>query len=245
MTKRKLLIANWKTYIQDLDTARDKIEEINSLLGDVDGVVICPPFIYLQVLVSGLEKSSVDIGSQNISASESTNTGEILAIMQKEIGCDYAILGHSEVRELYKESSDTVAAKVRIALRHGIIPIVCIGETAETRSNGHHLKFLIDQLIASLPQTEGLTYDEIIIAYEPIWSIGTGKVPTATQIEEVLSTLRLIPGLENCKFLYGGSVNEVNIEEISAIQSVDGVLVGAASTDIKKLYEIYKKLRLQ
>ena len=243
MKKRNLLIANWKSCIQDLATVKNRIQEINELLSEAKGVVICPPFPYLQALVNGIKNPDIAIGSQNISTSElNASTGEVLASMQKDMGCGYSIVGHSEVRERYQESNDTVAIKASVAMKHEMIPIICIGETEQMRNNGDYLKFLINQLIESLPQTENPSSANIIIAYEPIWAIGTGATPSASQIEEVITTLRLIPGLEKHQFLYGGSVNETNIRDIKNIKNVDGFLVGAASTDIHKLAKIYQTI---
>ncbi|WPX97156.1 triose-phosphate isomerase family protein [Candidatus Bandiella euplotis] len=238
MKENRLLIANWKTYIQDLTTVKNKIEQVNNLLLGAHGVVICPPSIFLHVLVDGIKNPNIKVGAQDISTSES-GTGEITASMQKGIGCSYAIIGHSEVRERYGENNDEVAIKVDIALKYGMVPVICIGENIEVRNSGDHLKFLIDQLIESLPQG---AEQKFIIAYEPIWSIGTGIIPTPHQIEEVISTLKVIPGLKKHQFLYGGSVNESNIYDISKIKVLDGVLVGAASTNIAKLAKIYQVL---
>lgn len=245
MQKRKILIANWKTYIQSFSEIDFKIDEIKQSLNfsNID-LVICPPFIYLQRMKNKLENHNLSIGSQNLSSSETNaNTGEILATMLTDLGCGYSILGHSEIRERYAESSDTVANKVSIAFKHNITPIVCVGEALETRNKSNYLKFLIDQTIESLPQLGDIEKNNIIIAYEPIWSIGTGKIPSITQIEEVLNTLKSIPGLSSAKFVYGGSVNEKNIDEICKVKSLDGVLVGGASTDIKKLNVISQALQ--
>ena len=244
MQKRRILIANWKTYIQSFSEIDRKIDEIKQSLNSSNiDLVICPSFIYLQRMKNKLENQNLSIGSQNLSSSETNaNTGEILATMLADLGCWYSILGHSEIRERYAESSDTVATKVRIAFKHNITPIICVGETLETRTKSDYLKFLIDQTIESLPQLDDIEKNNIIIAYEPIWSIGTGKIPSITQIEEVLNTLKSIPGLNSAKFIYGGSVNEKNIDEICEVKSLDGVLVGGASTEITKLNSISQAL---
>ena len=244
MQKRRILIANWKTYIQSFSEIDRKIDEIKQSLNSSNiDLVICPSFIYLQRMKNKLENQNLSIGSQNLSSSETNaNTGEILATMLADLGCWYSILGHSEIRERYAESSDTVATKVRIAFKHNITPIICVGETLETRTKSDYLKFLINQTIESLPQLGDIEKNNIIIAYEPIWSIGTGKIPSITQIEEVLNTLKSIPGLGSAKFVYGGSVNEKNISEICKVKSLDGVLVGGASTEITKLNSISQAL---
>jgi triosephosphate isomerase len=244
MQKRRILIANWKTYIQSFSEIDLRIDEIKQTLNfsNID-LVVCPPSIYLQRVKNKLENQNLSIGSQNFSSSETNaNTGEILATMLTDLGCEYSILGHSEIRERYAESSDTVATKAKIAFKHNITPIICVGETLETRTKSDYLKFLIDQTIESLPQLGDIEKNNIIIAYEPIWSIGTGKIPSITQIEEVLNTLKSIPGLGSAKFVYGGSVNEKNIDEICDVKSLDGVLVGGASTDVTKLNSISQAL---
>lgn len=243
MQKRKILIANCKTYIQSFAEIDEKVDKIKNqiVLKDLD-LVICPSYIHLQNVAKKLKDFEIFIGSQNLCSSESnTNTGEILASMLTDVGCQYCILGHSEIRGRYNESSDIVATKVDIALKYSVIPIVCIGETLEIREESDYIKFLINQTIESLPQVSNI--EEIIIAYEPIWSIGTGKIPSIPQIEEVLNSLKSIPGLSSAKFVYGGSVNEKNIDEICKVKSLDGVLVGGASTDIKKLNVISQALQ--
>ena len=245
MQKRKILIANWKTYIKNFSEIDEKIDEIKDqvFLKDLD-LVICPSYIHLQSVANKLKDFEVSIGSQNLCSSESNaNTGEVLASMLTDVGCQYCILGHSEVRERNNESSNIVASKVQIALKNSIIPIVCVGETLELREKSDYIKFLINQTIESLPQVNGIEDKDIIIAYEPIWSIGTGKVPSIEQIEEVLSALKSIPGLSSAKFVYGGSVNEKNIDEICKVKSLDGVLVGGASTDVAKLKIISQVLQ--
>ena len=207
MTNKKILVANWKTYIKDLTTVKNKIKDINALLATTKKMI----------------------------AKSDASTGEILASMQKDIGCSYTIIGHSEVRRNYRESHEIVATRVKGALEHGITPIICVGEEIETRNNVDHLKFLTNQLIGALAlikDTNNIN-NEIIVAYEPIWAIGTEQIPTVIQIKEVISRLRRsVSEVTNCQFLYGGSVNEDNIEEINSIEMLDGVLVGSASTDI-------------
>ena len=246
MVNKKILVANWKAYIKDLTTVKNKIEDINALLATTKKIIICPPFIYLQALVDGIKNPDIAIGSQAISIAQSdASTGEILASMQKDIGCSYTMIGHSEVRRSYKETHEVIATGVKIALEHGIIPIICVGETISIRNNANYLKFLNNQLTEALALIKDTNYinNEIIVAYEPIWAIGTQKIPTTIQIEEVIKRLRRsIPEATNLQFLYGGSVNEDNIKEINSIEMLDGVLVGSASTDISRLFTIRQLL---
>ena len=243
MQKRKVLIANWKTYIQNTAEIDLKIKKIKNQI-DIDSVnlVICPSFIYLQQIANELKNTKINLGSQNLSYFETNvNTGEVLASMLTDIGCHYSILGHSEVRKTYNECSNIVSSKVRIALKHNIIPIICVGEKLETRKGADYLNFLIDQTVESLPQINNLDQKELIIAYEPIWSIGTGKIPSNDQIAEVINTLKSYLGFKNSRFLYGGSINAYNIDKISKIESLDGLLVGGASIEVSELDTIYKK----
>ena len=241
MGNKKILVANWKAHIQNLITVENRIEGINILLAKSENIIICPPFLYLKMLIDEIENDEILIGSQNLPITESeASTGEILAPMQVDIGCRYAIIGHSEVRRNYKESDDIVATKARIALEYGIIPIICIGESLEIRNSGQYLQFLTGQLIRSLPSVKGISNirnigNRMIIAYEPIWSIGTGNIPNVAQIEEVITTLKSLPEAKEYPFIYGGSVNEYNIEDINFTYMLDGVLVGRASTDVNKL----------
>lgn len=169
-------------------------------------------------------------------------TGDTSPMMLSEMGVRYVILGHSERRAQHFETNEIVAKKARAALYNDIIPIICVGESKETRDAEEHLKFVFKQLIASIPQD--VIFPRLVIAYEPIWSIGTGLVPTSEQILEMMDLIKKI-----CKekisnladefvLLYGGSATEVNAAEILSIQNVDGLLVGKASLDGNKFAKI-------
>ncbi|MFQ3307627.1 MAG: triosephosphate isomerase [Candidatus Midichloriaceae bacterium] len=243
MKRKKILIANWKNYIQDLNTINNKISDIHELVHDLCDIVICPPTIYLQKVLENIKNSNIKIGVQNFSLIDAgASTGEITLKSVADMGCDYAIIGHSEVRECNNEDNYMVRGKVEFALKYNITPIICIGENLDTRKHEDYLKFLIDQVIESLPSLEEYNGREIFIAYEPIWCIGSGIIPSAEQIEEIISTLKLIPNQFTVKFLYGGSVNEKNIQELNKINSLDGFLVGGASIDINKLLLMHKSI---
>ena len=240
--KKQLLIANWKTYVSSIVEMDAKVKEINdnSYHSNVE-LIICPSSVYLSKAIECIDNKSVVIGSQNLSSSSKDGgTGELMATMIRDLGCKYSILGHSEVRKRYNESSFTVSKKSLIALKNNIVPIICIGESLENRVEGDYISFLVNQTIESLPKSSTIN-NNIIIAYEPIWSIGTGLVPSIDQIQEVIDALRSIPLLD-CMFVYGGSVNEDNISTISKVRFLDGVLVGRASVSILKLSSIAHKL---
>lgn len=169
-------------------------------------------------------------------------TGDVSAEMVKSLGADYVILGHSERRKNHFENDEIVAKKVAAAVEQSITPILCVGESKEIRDQGKHLEFVYKQLFFSIPK--GVKFDRLIIAYEPIWSIGTGLIPTAAEISEMVKLIKKILVEKGANFakevfvIYGGSVDENNAKEIMAIEDVDGVLVGKASLDVDKFAKI-------
>lgn len=169
-------------------------------------------------------------------------TGDISAEMIKKIGADFVILGHSERRANHFESDEIVAKKVAAAVTQNLVPIVCVGESKEVRDQGKHVEFVYKQLLLSIPQ--GVKYEHLVIAYEPIWSIGTGVVPSLEEIEEMAKLIRKIfvekgqDFANSFSILYGGSVGEENAKEILAIADVDGLLVGKASLDVNAFVNI-------
>ncbi len=190
-----------------------------------------------------LKQRPLKLGGQNCHHEESGSfTGETSAAMLVKVGCEYVILGHSERRAGNFESDEIVAKKIKIALVQKLTPIICVGETKETRDSGKHLEFVYRQIMNSIPQD--VQFEKMIIAYEPIWSIGTGITPTLLQIAEIA---KLIKKIFNEKFanrakeyfmLYGGSVSSQNSAEILAVENVDGLLVGKASLDNEEFLKI-------
>ncbi len=172
-------------------------------------------------------------------------TGDVSAKMLVEIGAQYVILGHSERREKYFEGSEIVAKKVAICALQKIVPILCVGENKEVRDSGKHLEFVYRQLLASVPK--GVRFEKLIIAYEPIWSIGTGVVPTIAQIKEMISLIKKIAKEKISEIadeffvLYGGSVSLENSSEILSISNLDGLLIGKVSLNADDFFEICKK----
>lgn len=185
----------------------------------------------------------IKLGAQDCHAQESGSfTGDVSALMLKKVGCQYVILGHSERRATHFESSEIVSKKIKTALANDLIPIICVGESKETRDAAKHLEFVYNQVMQSVPLD--VKFKKLIIAYEPIWSIGTGAVPSAQQIEEMgnlmkkIFTEKLKDVSKEFFMLYGGSVNAQNSKEILAISGVDGLLVGKASLDAAEFLTI-------
>lgn len=237
---RKVIIAgNWKMFT-DLDEATQLVKGLKGAYKNKNGadVVICPPFISLGA-VRELIKSSSDIllGAQNMYPEEKgAFTGEISPLMLKSVGCRYVIIGHSERREYFKESHAFLNKKNRVALDYQLVPIYCVGETLDQRESNKTFDVIKTQLIEGLA---GFTPDQlkkIVIAYEPVWAIGTGKTASPEQAEEVhafirkeLTALSNAKTAENISILYGGSVKPENVTELMGKANIDGALVGGAS----------------
>ena len=185
----------------------------------------------------------IRLGAQDCHQEQSGSfTGDISASMLKEVGCEYVILGHSERREYHFESDELINRKIQTVAKENLIPIVCVGENKEIRNQGRHIEFVYQQLLRSIPQN--VKFKKLMVAYEPIWSIGTGEVPSAAQILEMVKLIRKIFAerlsavTEEFILLYGGSVSAENSKEILAISGIDGLLVGKASLDAKEFYKI-------
>lgn len=203
-------------------------------------VVLCPPFTLLNLLAEQLSHSPVSLGAQDCHTDASgAFTGEISAEMLKDVGCDYVIVGHSERRQYYHEDNALVKNKAEAAHRAGLVAVICVGETLQQREEGNTLSCLTEQLQASLPS--GANPANTVIAYEPVWAIGTGKIPTSQEIAEVHQhILSLLAPKANDAFhvLYGGSVKPNNADGILRTPGVDGLLVGGASLDASAFGQI-------
>ena len=229
----KIIAANWKLN-SSFGFINDYFENFHFSSSDDTNscVIFCPPLPYLNSCYSFMpSKTSVFLGAQNCSNFDSgPYTGEISSIMLKENFCKFCIVGHSERRHIFKESSIDVKLKSENLLSSDIIPIICIGETLEEKNKGLTKDVLINQLINSLPSNT--SPNNIIIAYEPVWAIGSGLIPTLSEINEIHSFIKKdILEFENYKILYGGSVKSENSRDIIDLPNVDGVLVGGASLD--------------
>jgi triosephosphate isomerase len=238
-SRRPIIAGNWKmfkTVSEAEDYAVKFLEEVKDIT-ELD-IILCAPFTALYPLKNELEESVVHLGAQNMSWADSgAYTGEISAQMLLDVACTYVILGHSERRELFGETDEEIAKKVRKALAVGLTPILCVGENLNTREEGKAVEKVQRQVSCAL---SGLSTEELsrtVIAYEPIWAIGTGKTASSKDAQEMCAAIRatltalLGEGAENVSILYGGSVKAENIAELMAEPDVDGALVGGASLD--------------
>ena len=244
MSRKPLIAGNWKMNLNHFE-AIALVQKIAFALPDkyfdkVD-VTVIPPFTDLrsvQTLVDG-DKLRLTYGAQDLSQHDSgAYTGEISGAFLAKLGCTFAVVGHSERRTYHHEDDAVVAAKAAAAFRHGLVPIVCIGEHLDVREAGNHVEYNLAQLRGSL---DGLTPEQlagVVIAYEPVWAIGTGRVASAADAQEVCGAIRAeLAALtspqvaDGIRVLYGGSMNAKNVAELIAQPDVDGGLVGGASLD--------------
>ncbi len=233
---RKWIVAgNWKMHntIAESVTLAIAIKEGTAALKNGE-VVVAPPFTALQSVGEALRGSAVALAAQNMYCEDKgAYTGEVSPLMLKDVGCTYVIIGHSERRKYFIESDETVNLKVKKALETGLKPIVCVGETDEERVQGVTQSVVDRQVRGALAGIDKL--DNVVVAYEPVWAIGTGKVATSAQAQEVHAFIRDILGelygavAQGIRILYGGSVTKDNIAELSAMEDIDGALVGGAS----------------
>ncbi|MBB2970685.1 triose-phosphate isomerase [Mesorhizobium sp. RMAD-H1] len=249
---RPLVAGNWKMNGtgEALAELRAIATGLSSDLGQKLDAVICVPATLLSRAAETLVSESVRLGGQDCHAKESgAHTGDISAAMLKEAGADYVILGHSERRTDHQETDELIRAKTQAAWKAGLAAIVCVGETAAERQEGRALEVIGRQLLGSLP--DNVKSDTTIIAYEPVWAIGTGQTPTAEDVEKAHAFMRseLIArfGSEGARLrlLYGGSVKPANAVELLGISNVDGALVGGASlkaADFLAICEAYRTL---
>tara|TARA_B100000989_G_scaffold287681_1_gene257537 strand:- start:331 stop:1068 length:738 start_codon:yes stop_codon:yes gene_type:complete len=233
------IAANWKMNL-DKKAIHSYVEHLqNYKFSKNVQMCIFPPTIYIDFLSNLIKNIPISIGGQNCHhQSFGAFTGEVSAISLKEFGCDYVILGHSERRIYNKETNESIKKSAQFGIKNKLRPIICVGENLEQRENGKALDLIEKQITKCLPDE----FEELIIAYEPVWSIGTGKIPHQTEIKEMHKNIKEIvssKSKKNVKVLYGGSVNEHNIQEILSVNNVDGVLVGGASLKIKDLLAIY------
>jgi triosephosphate isomerase (TIM) len=243
-TRKPLMAGNWKMNLNHLE-AIALVQKLAFALNEDDyaavDVAVLPPFTDIrsvQTLVDG-DKYDIQYGAQDVSVKDSgAYTGEISGAMLAKLGCTFVAVGHSERREYHAETDEIVNAKAKAALRHGVTPIVCMGEGLPVRQAGQQVPHVLAQLDADL---EGLTPEQVaglVIAYEPVWAIGTGEVATPEDAQEVCGAIRARVGetfgaatAEAVRILYGGSVKSSNVAGIMAKPDVDGALIGGASLD--------------
>jgi triosephosphate isomerase len=238
VSRTPLIAGNWKMH----KTVAEAEAFIQALLPRVAtanaDVAICPPFTALAAMVDSARGSRVDVYAQNVHEAESgAFTGEISLPMLAELDVDGAIVGHSERRQLFCESDRALQAKVPAILAAGLVPILCVGETEEEREVGDTERKLRHQVQEALAKVETEHLADVVIAYEPIWAIGTGQVATPDQAQEAVAFIRALvndrspEAAESVRLLYGGSVKPDNAAELMALPDVDGALVGGASLD--------------
>jgi len=223
-------------------TRADAVALVKDLAASIEGidgveVVVCPPFTALDAVAEVCKETGIGLGAQNMHWEVSgAFTGEVSPAMVKDAGCKYVIIGHSERRQYFGETNETVNAKVKAALAHQLIPIMCVGETLEQRETGVTDRVCREQVVEGLKGIEGADLTELVVAYEPVWAIGTGKSASAKDAEHVINYIRSVLAellgadiAEKIRIQYGGSVKPDNIDELMAQPNIDGALVGGAS----------------
>lgn len=231
-----IIAGNWKMN-NTIKEGLQLVEEIKSYsLNDSVEAVLCVPFILLKDVKQSIENTNIKLGAQNMHWEENgAFTGEISALMLKELGVDYVIIGHSERRQYFNETDDNVNKKIKAALVHNIKPIVCVGETLEQRESNIEKDVVKSQILKAFEGIEEKNLDNIVIAYEPIWAIGTGKTASSDDASNMLGFIREIIGEKYgekkniIRIQYGGSVKPDNIKELMNKDDIDGALVGGAS----------------
>ena len=245
--RQPLIAGNWKMF-KTVHEAVVFVKELRPLVASVIGVeiVVSPPFTALHAVAEAARNTNIGVGAQNLHwEREGAFTGEVSAGMVREAGGEYVILGHSERRTLFGDTDLSVNRKLTAALAEGLTPIVCVGETLAQREGGQTLAVLDQQLKQSLDGVTGAQLATMIVAYEPVWAIGTGRHATPAQAGEAHTHLRGrlrqwfgADAAEQCRLLYGGSVKPDNIATLIAEEDVDGALVGGASLDVASFSEI-------
>jgi triosephosphate isomerase len=246
--RKNVIAGNWKmntTLSEGLVLAKGLDEALKGKTPKCD-VVIGAPFIHLASIAAMIDTSKIGVAAQNCADKEKgAYTGEVSATMVASTGATYVILGHSERRQYYHETAETLKIKVHLALANGLTPIFCIGEVLQEREEGKHFDVVDKQIKASLFELSPEDFNKLIIAYEPVWAIGTGKTATADQAQEIHAHIRQTIAAkygaaiaENTTILYGGSMNAENAGNLVAKPDIDGGLIGGASLSIEKFIPI-------
>ena len=249
MYRKQYCVANWKMNFTISDVKLFMSEWKNKNLNNSNiETIFCPSFTELNTTAELLQNSSSKLGAQNVYYdSKGAFTGEVSCRMLKELGCEWVIIGHSERRSILGETDDMIQKKLDKIISEGMYPILCIGETKEERDAGITQEILSRQLSIACKNLIGNEIRTFVIAYEPVWSIGTGVTAATDMISETHQDIRNILndiGLNGneSSIIYGGSVSDQNASELSAINDVDGFLIGSASLDANKFYSIYNQL---
>ncbi|MEK4177575.1 triose-phosphate isomerase [Aeribacillus sp. FSL K6-1305] len=245
--RKPIIAGNWKMH-KTLEEAKSFVKEVKSLVPPQDKVdsVICAPALFLGQLVELAEGSELKIGAQNMHFEESgAYTGEISPVALADIGVDYVIIGHSERREMFAETDETVNKKVLAAFKHKLTPIVCVGESLAEREAGKTNEIVGDQVKKALAGVDASAVKNIVIAYEPIWAIGTGKSSSPEDANEVCAHIRGVIAdiysddvANEVRIQYGGSVKPENIKDFLNQPEIDGALVGGASLEPRSFLQL-------
>jgi len=243
-----IVVGNWKLNKGCAET-QSFLRSLKKSLGTVDAIVgVAPPFTSLTAAAEIVAGSPIKLVSQNVSWADSgAFTGEVSAPMLKEVGCQMALVGHSERRQYFGETNETVNKRIQHAVKHGLQPIFCLGESLEEREQGKTFDVTAEQIRVGLSGLTANDMSSVIIAYEPVWAIGTGKTATPDQAQEVHSHLRTLlreqfgPEVsQGVKLIYGGSVKPSNAAELASQEDIDGALVGGASLEPDSFLEIIR-----
>lgn len=247
--RKPIVAGNWKMN-KTVSEAAALVAELKNLAKDVQGVdiVVCPPFTALSAVKAALAGSSIDLGAQNAHWEKSgAYTGEIAVDMLREIGCHYVILGHSERRQYFKETDEMVNKKAKAVLAAGLYPIVCVGEVLEDREAGRMETVVVSQVRGSLAGLGANDLLKTVVAYEPVWAIGTGRTATPAQAQEVHALIRrTLKDLadehvaQSVRIQYGGSVKPSNAKELFHQPDIDGGLIGGASLEAGSFMDIVR-----
>ena len=250
MSKTSFCIANWKMN-KTIQEATDYIEKINKmdLSKSSAKMIICPSYTNLNDLIRYENKiNKITFGAQNVSSeNKGSFTGEVSISMLESIGCSWVIIGHSERRLIMQEKDSEIARKIELVYNSTLNPILCIGETSAENKNGETHKVLERQINTAFEYLDFENNKEILIAYEPIWAIGTGTAADRKSIENNIKIIKNIINninTKNCNIylLYGGSVDENNASDIFSIDDVNGFLIGTSSLDVERFYDIYRQI---
>lgn len=247
--RKPIVAGNWKMN-KTIAEAQELVQKLRILCKGIQEVeiVVCPPFTALQVVSQTLLGSSIKLGAQDLYwEMKGAFTGEISPPMLKDVGCQYVILGHSERRQHFHETNLNVSRKITAAESHGLIPIICVGETLAEREEDRTLSVIEEQVRGCLRSWNHAKNEPLIIAYEPVWAIGTGRNATPEQANEIHAFIRFLLNdlfgervSSTTRILYGGSVNPNNIEALAAQPELDGTLVGGASLDPESFAQIVR-----
>jgi len=239
--RRNIVAANWKMHF-DIDEAQSVAKRMAEIIDNKTEVIVCPPFVFLDRLSQEFLNTPIKLGAQDMYFEEKgAFTGEISPIMLKSVDCEYVILGHSERRHIFGESDIDIHKKVVSAIEYDLKPILCVGETLAQRKDGKAKDVVERQIVAAL---DGVDLNSVVVAYEPVWAIGTGVPADLETINEMHTFIRGL--IEDVPILYGGSVKDKNAFELAQIDNVDGFLVGSASLDayvFKKIIDEFERAK--